>query len=258
MSKTLPAPQFPPLLKGHVFENKTGLNDYVKAKITEGSFSAGDLIWSTATKRAECAIVLEPDIPRSQTLAMVPLAMVAVADSLGAIAPPNLAITFGWPNKIFANGALVGEIKMEFPAHLNSTQKSQTSSPPDFAILSMNIEIESEQSSSIKQQEPGDNLTNTVLHEEGCGEIDRTKIIESWSRHFLTWLDSWEQEGFKAVQENWMFRAKKRNQLLSIKTNKSNYQGKMSGLDENGGLLLENEAGTHVVPLAEIWFEITD
>ena len=30
----------------------------------------------------------------------------------------------------------------------------------------------------------------------------------------------------------------------------------MSGLDENGGLLLENEIGTHVIPLAEIWFDL--
>lgn len=258
MSKTLPDPQFPPLLKGHVFENKSGLNDYVKAKTGEGSFSAGDLIWSTATKRAECAIVLEPDIAWHQALAMVPLAMVAVADSLGAIAPPNLAITFGWPNKIYANGALVGEVNMEFSRALNRAEQPQTSTSPDFAILSLRIEIESEQSLSLDQGEPGHNLTTTVLHEEGCGEIDRTQIIESWSRHFLTWLDSWQQEGFKAVQENWMFRAKKRNQLLSIKTNKSNYQGKMSGLDENGSLLLENETGTHVIPLAEIWFELSD
>lgn len=255
MSKTLPDPQFPPLLKGHVFENKSGLNDYVKAKTGDGSFSAGDLIWSTATKRAECAIVLEPDIAWHQALAMVPLAMVAVADSLGAIAPPNLAITFGWPNKIYANGALVGRVDMEFPAHLNTTEQSQTPIPPDFAILSLKIEIAFEQSSSLEEQEPGANLTTTVLHEEGCGEINRTQIIESWSRHFLTWLDSWEQEGFKAVQENWMFRARDRNQLLSIKTNKSNYLGKMSGLDENGGLLLEKETGRHVIPLTEIWFE---
>jgi biotin-(acetyl-CoA carboxylase) ligase len=254
MSKTLPDPQFPPLLKGHVFKNKTGLIEYVKAKTDEGSFSAGDLIWSTATKRAECAIVLEPDIPRSQTLAMVPLAMVAIADSLGAIAPPNLAITFGWPNKIYANDALVGQVGMEFPRELNRAEQPQTSTSPDFAILSIRIEIESEQSSSLEEQEPGANLTTTVLYEEGCGEIDRTQIIESWSRHFLTWLDSWEQEGFKAVQENWMYRAKKGNQFLSIKKNKSSYQGKISGLDEYGGLLLENETGTHVIPLSEIWF----
>lgn len=256
MSKTLPDPQFPPLLKGHSFENKTGLIDYVKTKADEGSFSAGDLIWSSATKRAECAIVLEPDISPSQALAMVPLAMVAVADSLGAIAPPNLAITFGWPNKIFANGALVGEVNMEFPLQFKTTELSQTSSPPDFAILYLNIKIAFEQSSSLKEQEPGANLTTTVLHEEGCGEIDRTQIIESWSRHFLTWLDSWEQEGFKAVQENWMFRAKKRNQLLSIKTKTAIYQGKVIGLDEEGGLLLKSETTTHLIPLAEIWFDL--
>ena len=256
MSRILPDPQFPPLLKGHIFENKTGLIEYVKARLADGTFSAGDLIWSKATKRAECAIVLEPDIAWHQALVMVPLAMVAVADCLGAIAPPNLAITFGWPNKLYANGALVGQVGMEFPRVRNRLEQPQTSASPDFAILSLKIEIESEQSLSLDQGEPGHNLKTTVLQEEGCGEIDRTQIIESWSRHFLTWLDSWEQEGFKAVQENWMFRARDRNQLLSIKTNKSSYQGKMSGLDENGGLLLENEIGTHVIPLAEIWFDL--
>ena len=249
MTSKLSDPKFPPLLRGHAFDQEAGLIEAVLARAAAGELSAGDLVWSSATDRAECAIVLEPEISCAEALAMVPLAMVAVADSLGAIAPPNVAITFGWPEKLYANGAHVGHVAMHFPAKLRA------SDVPGFAVLTLCLQICWPHQPSQKQEEPGHNLAHTVLHEEGCGEIDRTLILESWSRHFLTWIDSWEQEGFKPVHENWLFRAKDRNQPVSIEVNEISHKGVLVGLDEHGGLLLKNEGSMHFIPLADVWFD---
>ncbi len=245
----LPAPEFPPLLQGHMFSEGEDLISEIMKGAEKGILSAGDLLWSTSTDRAECAIVLEPEVIANKALAMVPLAMVAVADSLGAIAPPNLAVTFGWPENIYANGAMVGRVNMKFPDYAKADQV------PKFAILSLQINI-SESTDQTDQQlmEPGENLSSTVLYEEGCGDLDRTQIIESWSRHFLTWIDTWEQEGFKPVHENWLFRAKDRNEQVSLKVGETTHQGMLIGLDEDGGMLLKKEEGVALIPLSDFWF----
>lgn len=258
---------FPPLLKGHEFHEEKILNassgellsespvpptDLVRStfeKARLGELSAGDLVWSSSKEVTHCAIVLEPEISTEKSLTMIPLAMVAIADSLGAISPPNLGITFGWPGMIFANGARLGNVSMYFPKAQNFANI------PEFAVLSISINILwPETSNSDQGQEPGNDLAKTVLHEEGCGDVNRDQIIESWSRHFLTWIDTWQQEGFEPVHENWLFRAKDRNEHIQIQIKNREYEGKLIGLDETGGALLKSDDETvNLVSMAEVW-----
>jgi biotin-(acetyl-CoA carboxylase) ligase len=95
----------------------------------------------------------------------------------------------------------------------------------------------------------------TVLHEEGAGDLNRTIIIESWSRHFTAWIDTWEQDGFKPVHENWLFRAHQRNENMEINTPSGKYSGVLIGMDEKGGLLLKEDGVTKLVSLKDVWFE---
>lgn len=258
---------FPPLLNGHEFHETNPLTTSdaniisespIRAtnlildthkKIKDKKLGAGDLVWSTSTDVAHCAIVLEPDISAEKTLTMVPLAMVTIADCLGAICPPNLGITFSWPGQIFANGARIGNVSLYFPT-LTSYDEI-----PDFAVLSiaLNIKWTDEKNTSL-QTEPGNDLRKTVLHEEGAGDIDRSQIISSWSRHFLTWLDTWQQEGFEPIHENWLFRAADRNEQTEIRGSNQTFKGQFIGLDEIGGALLKSESGNmHLITLKEIW-----
>jgi hypothetical protein len=57
--------------------------------------------------------------------------------------------------------------------------------------------------SILSVENPGERMDATTLHEEGAGEVDRTQLIESVSRHFLTWVDTWQHEGFRPVHDNW-------------------------------------------------------
>lgn len=258
---------FPPLLNGHEFhETKplTASDTYLISdspvqetelvtdtlnKLKEKKLGAGDLVWSTSLDVAHCAIVLEPEISAEKTLTMVPLGMVAIADCLGAICPPNLGITFGWPGLIYANGARIGNVSLYFP---DNTPFDEI---PDYAVLSMALNVKwPEENSSQEENEPGNDLRKTVLYEEGCGDIDAKQIINSWSRHFLTWIDTWQQEGFEPVHENWLFRAANRNQLTTIEGKEQSFRGQFIGLDEVGGALLKSDdQKIHLITLKEIW-----
>ena len=74
-------------------------------------------------------------------------------------------------------------------------------------------------------------------HEEGAGEVTRTMLIESVSRHFLTWIDGWMNEGFKGVHENWLGRVVGSDQDITICHAGASLSGRVTGMDEDGNLL---------------------
>ena len=254
--KGLADPEFPPLIRGIATGTKENPADNALAGAANGELGAGDLVWSKDLSTARLAIILEPEVTAERALCMVPLAMVTVADSIGAIGPPNLPITFDWPKTIFANGAVVGGVDMYFP---DGARKQDI---PDFAVLALNLDIfwssDRNRQAGNALLEPGKDLTRTVLHEEGAGDLDRTLIIESWARHFLAWVDTWEQDGFKSVHENWLFRANNRNETVTVKTRSGSEQGTLLGMDEHGGLLLRQENNTRLLALGDLWFGESD
>lgn len=237
-------PSFPPLLSGQRVDGGRAPVAAALAAIGEGGGEAGDIYWSTREDMAHLAVILEPDMAAGEALAMVPLAMVAAGDSIGAVGPPNLAITFGWPNQLIANGAVFGSVSMVFPGASKAQDHAQ------MAVLELQLRLTWPDGGG-GLPEPGELGGETVLHEEGCGDLDRTILIDSWSRHFLTWVDTWERDGFRPVHENWLYRAQVREGAVRVRANGHEWQGEMSGLDEHGGLLLKSASGMQLATLAE-------
>jgi hypothetical protein len=46
-----------------------------------------------------------------------------------------------------------------------------------------------------RQIEPGEDMGNTALSEEGGGELTAANTASAIARHFLTWLDTWTHDG---------------------------------------------------------------
>lgn len=241
-------PVFPPLMTGHRLDGDADPARSALAAVEAGKASAGDCHWSDNRHGFRIAVVLEPGIAASEALAMIPLAMVAAGDSLGALGPPNLAITFGWPDTLFANGGRFGKVSMHFPRGVGASDIA------DFAVLAISMDLR--WGGAGLSQEPGSEPGRTVLHEEGCGEMEAIQLIESWSRHFLAWIDTWEQDGFRPVHDAWYFRADNRDSQAAIEAGERRWDGTVSGLDEHGGLLLRGAGGMQLVSLAEFFLPV--
>lgn len=188
---TVPSPEdpsLPPLLTGRsvaAFEDPV---DAAFAGAAAGRFSAGDTCWSQAEDRAAAAIVLEPECTLAPALQMAPLMLVAIGDALGAIGPPNLAITYRWPLTVLANGGEVGRVSIRIP------DDAAPDTIPDFLVVGFSLALTLPRH---VRRAPGRHADITALHEEGCGDLDRTMVIEAVCRHFLSWVDGWEQGGFR-------------------------------------------------------------
>ncbi|MEM8794390.1 MAG: biotin/lipoate--protein ligase family protein, partial [Pseudomonadota bacterium] len=86
----------------------------------------------------------------------------------------------------------------------------------------------------------------TTLWDEGCGELTVVDLIDSSARHFMTWLNTWEEDGFTPVLSQIDGRMEKEHAL--------SFEGKSGtflGMDENANLILKLDQGTDLVPVSE-------
>ena len=235
----LPDPSFPPLLTGYSVSAPQTPLDEALAGLAQGRFGAGDVIWSRNTQRCALTCIFEPDVDRARAAEMLPLSVVALGDALGALVPPELPITWCWPAVIRADGARIGEINMLLAP-------DGEDGLPQYLVIDLWLALRDHGG-----VEPGDDLENTTLFEEGCADLDRTRLIESFSRHLLTWLHRWNTEGFAPVHEAYLFRADGYKDRIALDHGGEAVRGDFCGLDEHGNLLLRNDEGTRLLKLLD-------
>ena len=191
-------PELPPLFDLKPLSPGEDPFDVASAAAQAGDAGAGDVFWSQRLDRIELAVVLEPDNPVRDSLMMLPLAMVAFGDALGAIGPPVLAVHFRWPDAVEVNGGFVGGFRIAMAEVANDDEV------PDWLVVSFSIAVQMD----LMDDAPGQRADETTLYDEGCGEITVDDLTESFARHFLTWINRWQEEGFEPVRLAWLVRLK--------------------------------------------------
>lgn len=205
----------------------------------KGELGAGDLVWARDTSRLDCAVVLEPEVERDACPEMLFLTMVALGDAIGALAPPEVAVRYRWPQVVTVNGAVAGR------AFLVMSDETHDDGAPRFLVAGAEIAIRHERDVA----DPGNAPDKTTLFEEGCAEMDRTALIESFSRHFLAWIDTWEADGFGPIHDMWLGRAEPGgpDEEMTVAIGSGPIRGRFVGLDDHGNLLLRRDDGIAVV-----------
>ncbi|MDX1717642.1 MAG: biotin/lipoate--protein ligase family protein [Anderseniella sp.] len=226
-------PQFPPLLKGHAVAPGVAASACALEALRDGNAGAGDLFWSRSEDRLNMAVVLEPDVALSKAAQMQHVMTVAFGDAFGAISPPEISVHVRWPGDILVNGAKAGEV-VTFVS-----KAAAADDEPDWMVVSLDVAI----TLDLSVPNPGERMDSTTLHEEGAGEVDRTQLLESVSRHFLTWIDTWQHEGFRAVHDNWTGRLPDDGKPVTVRDGARDLTGEMTGLDEDGNLLFKTTDG---------------
>lgn len=229
-------PQFPPLLTSH--ELKSGQSPARKAAsgAAKGKYGAGDLLWLRDEDTLDYAIVLEPDVPRDKALNMVFTQMAALGDAIGAIAPPEVGITHHWPNRLLANGAEIGSVSCIL------SPEDGADGCPLYLVIATYIAVRPKRD----DLNPGLNSGHTTLWDEGCGDLKAMAVLDSAARHFMTWLHTWEEDGFQPVL-NQIDGRMETGHALSI----GEIEGSYLGLDEQANLLLKTETGTTLIAVSD-------
>ena len=226
------SPRFPPLLTGEVVPGQTDpFNNAVSRAIA--GVDSGTVFYSGAPDTLRAALVLAPETPLEEAIQAVYVAQIGLAESLGALAPPEVPVHFQWPDRIKVNGALCGSVRF-------AVDVSDPSACPSWLVIGIEVTF------THLGGEPGENPNQTCLHEEGCIDITPMALLESWSKHTLLWLTYFMDSGFERVHNEWRPRCDTLGKMIDQPKS-----GTFVGLDEKGRMLLRQGVMTETVSLIE-------
>lgn len=180
---------------------------------TEG---AGTLVHVGRFDLAEFAVVLEPVEPLRVARRAFYAGMSALTDALIVHAPPETPLDIHWPDAIRVNWGLVGGGRLAWPEGADENE------PPQWLVFGAMIRLV-----SLADGEPGLRPLTSALEDEGFDSYVADRLVESFARHLMVTLDSWQEEGFPAVAKAYLQRLAPAGE-----------SGIRRDIDENGDLLV--------------------
>jgi len=188
------APQLPPLLTPLEVEKDRDV--LAKAVSVAARGEVGVVCYSVDTDHLRMAVTLAPEVAPAKAVQMHYVLMVALGDSIGALAPPEVAVTYRFPGAVLLNRGYAGSCGIEI-----DTARDENGYP-GWMVVHTSLALRGE----LTEGETGTIPDETSLSEEGGSYVSRTRLLESVCRHFLVWLNRWEDEGFRPIHDMWKSR----------------------------------------------------
>ena len=226
---------FPPLFTGEAVSGST--DPFAKActKAIIG-VDAGLLVHSITPDHIKAAIVFAPETPLEEAMVAMITCAVGFQNAMGALAPPEVGVHFGWQGEIYVNGGRAGRLRV-------AASDNDPAKEPHWLVVGLEIDLLPQ-----GDGETGDRPNDTCLMMEGCGDISPIRLLEAWSRHTLVWLNDVQNDGPRALHEQWRGLVKGMGKEITI----GGTTGTFVGVDAEFGLLLKTNGETRMTPLSSI------
>jgi hypothetical protein len=159
----------------------------------QGADAAGTLVLTERAGVLDLAVVLAPEEPLVSARRAFLVAMTALADAVGAHGPPEMPLTFGWPDVLVFDGARLGGGRLGWPAHCPEE------STPDWLVFSAMLLL-----SKGATGDPGLTPGSTALDEEGFPADIRFPLVESFARNLIRTFSLWAEDGFDGIAARYL------------------------------------------------------
>ncbi len=222
---------FPPLMSGQEVEANVDPFENARARAALGCDS-GLVVYRMDSDYLSAAIVLAPEMPLEDAVIMLPVCGIGFQNALGALAPPEVAVHLEWDGGIRINGASCGRLRL-------AASVDDPSIVPDWLIVGIEVPL------LPTDDKPGNRPDETAMFEEGCSEVDPRRLLESWAKHTLVWINRWTGEGIEPIHKTWRGLAHKMGEEISL----FGRTGMFLGVDERFGMLLRRQDDTDLLPL---------
>jgi biotin-(acetyl-CoA carboxylase) ligase len=204
------------------------------ARLAADGGEAGLFVWRPAADCIDCAILLRPEEARAQVMPVVLVASLALLDGLGSAGPAAVGADLVWPAGLRVNSGLCGGIALD----LGPGDK------PEWAVVVVDL-----RKSSTPGIEGGERPDVTTLHNEGFADMADRDLVEAFARHFLVWMDRWEEQGLAPIARHWLHCARSVSKDTVLMIGDELIAGTIEGLDDIGGLSLDTANGRRILPL---------
>ncbi len=183
--------------------------------------------WTSPPGNLYTSLLLRPDCAPAIACQLNFVAAVALADAVAGLLPPPAAVGLKWPNDVLVNAAKVSGILLEAAAAANHSI--------DWLVIGVGVNVASH---------PADTrYPATSLHREGAAGAAPVAVLETFAERFVAWHDIWRAAGFAPVRSRWLASASGIGEPIEVRFDSETLQGRFSGLDETGALMLDMENG---------------
>ena len=219
-------PQLPPLLTA--VKVPSGQNVMAKALASGATAEVGTVFYGEDADVTDIALVLGPEVPLRKAGQMLYAMMIGVGDAIGALAPPEVIVAYQLPGYVLLNRGRAGAV------WISADPAAGREDMPSWMVVGVRIDMAVRTGNEdVWRDESG--LEYTSLAEEGAGFISRTRLIESICRHFLAWVNRWQDDGFRPLHDLWVQRLESGSEMLLADGSIAEWVG----LDEDGAALIK-------------------
>ncbi len=220
----------PPPFRGRA---AAGSDPFVEASaLAAAGCDPGLVVHDADPVRPAAALVLAPDVAlRAAIGAMAPACGLGFHHAMGALAPPQTAVHLSWSGGLWVNGAVCGRLRA-------AAQECEPDCEPDWLVMGLEARMAGRDFAS----------GGTSLAEEGCGGIAPTELLESWSRHVLSWINRWSVDGPVPLLATWRGLAHAMGESVEICVRDAQLTGVFIGVDDEFCLIQRDGGHVRHVP----------
>ncbi|MFQ5993873.1 MAG: biotin--[acetyl-CoA-carboxylase] ligase [Acidiferrobacterales bacterium] len=194
--------------------------------------------WISCRGNFHCALVLRPDEPSAMNTQLSYVAAISLGLAIANVSAPRSELYYRWPNDILLYDAKLANIILE--------GSSPGSEGHDWLVLGAAVNV---------QNHPEDmDPPATSLVAEGTPDATDAALLEYFTRHFLSWINRWAEEGFAPVRKMWMQQADGIGKPIEVRLETETVRGNFADIDEQGALIIAlPNGGRRSVSVAEFF-----
>src|SRR5215472_179208 len=141
--------------------------------------------------------------------------MMALADTLAALAPPETSIAIAWPDAVHVGGRLVGGGRLAWP------RGAAEHGTPDWLVFAAIVRL-----ASASGERSASHSMSTTLQDEGFAELGVEQLISGFARQLMVALDHWREGNFAGLARDYLVKS-------------TRVPGACLAIDENGDLRIK-------------------
>ena len=248
------APKLPPAYRLVQLDEVDSTNSEAKRRAAEGA-EDGTLIWArrqtasygrharqwdSAEGNLFLSLVTRPECSLAEAAQLSFLTALALGDAVGSVAPPMIEVTYKWPNDVLFNGRKGAGILLE--------SKGNDGGGLEWLVVGVGVNVNSYPTVT--------RFPATSLHFEGCpASLSAVDVLEAFSRHLLTRINAWLEDGFAPARQAWPTHAHGLSEEIEVRLPTGTLRGRFEGLDPQGALqLLLPDGRRRSVAAGDVYF----
>ncbi len=184
--------------------------------------------WQAPRGNLHVALVIEPEYDNETAEQLLYVMMVSAGTAIADILSPMTGLRWRWPDKIFLNDLKSGMVQIVVP--------EGEPDPYPWLVLGLSVNV------AEHPPNPEPERFNSI-HESGTPEATVEALLEAFSRHFLSWINRWAEEGFNPVRKAWLMRADGIDEPISLPLADGLVEGTLKDIDMKGAIELKLKDG---------------